>query len=194
MKPCNPCGDAALSFPCPPSSGGCLAMRILACGQLHRRPECVFLCPDSLPCGARPPFTVLSAVTCGADQWEALPACRGGVRLLLKTPVSLRVRDGCGTVIPMDLTLQAELTLRCRCPENELWRGQYFVQSAVRPWRGRLPRQNNGWEIPLEWLAQGFVLSPGVQPFPDPCRCADPRPLYPPAPCDQRFDESPFYD
>ncbi|MBQ9264844.1 MAG: hypothetical protein IJ189_11650 [Clostridia bacterium] len=183
MKHCHP------APPCPPMQpmcGGYLMQRILACGKLHRRPECVFLCPDQLPRDARPPFTVTDAALCGQPHWEELPCrCRGSIALLVNIPVTLRIRDGCGRQFTVDTTLEAELTLRSCAPEADIWQGQIFVQAAVRPFRGCLPRQGDGRDVAVELIIAGYLLSPCAVPGPDrPNCCPDPRPLYP----QPRFD------
>ena len=160
----------------PPPGGGYLLQRILACGKLHRRPECVFLCPDLLPRDAQPPFSMPDAAVCGTPQWQELPrrGCRG-LTLLVNVPVALRLQDRCGCVFQAELPLEAELTLHERFPEKESWRGQVFIQSAVRPWNRSIANQGNDREVALEWLVEGLSPCPVSG---GPC-CPDPRPLYP---------------
>ena len=162
--------------------------RILAGGKTCKRPACVSLCPDRLPSGAQPPFSVTEAGVCGPVRWQEIPSCRRGVlALLCLVPVALRLTDACGRCFSVDASAEEELTLCYRCPENEGWRGQIFVQAAARPWR-RTPcarrcacgsAMPDPFQAPIELLLEGYLLSPcavgGAAPLP----CPDPRPLYP---------------
>lgn len=181
MKPCNP-WDRPCPAPCPPPPcrDGFLFQRILACGKLHRRPECVF-CKNLLPPQAQPPFRVLEANVNGPCTWrETSCACnRYGLSLQVTVPISLRLEDSCGRRFSVDVPLEEELTLRPQCPNAELWHGQIFLQAAVCPWRGCGPRQGNEWDVTLELLLEGYLLSPCPVRCPTPACPPDPRPLYP---------------
>ncbi len=144
----------------PPPGGGYLLQRILACGKLHRRPECVFLCPDLLPRDAQPPFSVPDAAVCSTPQWHELPR-RGcsGLTLLVNVPVALRLQDRCGRVFQAELPLEAELTLHERCPEKESWRGQVFIQSAVRPGTAAWPTRETTGRSPWSGWWKGCPLA-----------------------------------
>ena len=165
--------------PCFPG-GGFLMQRILACGRLHRRRQCYPLCLAALPDCAEPPLTVLEVSVSGAPQWQEAPCYqRGGVTLLVTVPLCLRLRDARGQLFSVPSRLEEELFLRANCAQAEYWRGQIYVQAAVRlAGRATLRCPHEG-EVPLEVLIEGYLLSPcamGGQG--GPC-CPEPKPWYP---------------
>ena len=154
--------------------------RILACGKLHRPRQCYSLCLDHLPAPARPPFTVVDAAVSAAPCWTEMPCCqRGALRLEVTVPLTLRVRDGCGRFYTASATLEDELRLRLSCPENECWRGQIFVQAAVRLCGNCCPCDPGCCEAPLEVMLEGYVLAPCAMGVPAPSCRPEPRPWYP---------------
>lgn len=161
--------------------------RILAAGQACRGPCALFLCPDLVPRDAQPPFTVLEAGVCGAVQWQEIPCRRrDGLMLLANVPVALRLRDDRGRVFSAEASAEEELFLQYRCPEKDGWRGQIFVQAAVRPWRARCRSLHcDSCQVLIELLLEGYLLSPCAVGCPETPACRpDSRPLYP----QSRFD------
>lgn len=184
MNPCNPCRPAS-PRPDGPSGSRYLMQRILAAGKALRRPAEIAFCPGQIPREARPPFTVTEAWVRGQPQWQEISCCRrDAIRLLVRISLALRLRDACGICFSADTEAEEELTLLCRCPGNDLWRGQIFVQASVRPWRGCSCFRGDNCRLPLELLIEGYLLSPCPVGCPDRPACPDSRPLYPQA----RFD------
>lgn len=187
MKHCHPCGVPAPPPP-PPMENCCggsyLMQRILAGGRLIRRPCWVTPCPDGFPRCAQGPWTVTEAGVCGAVQWQEIPSRRrGGLTLLIHVPLTLRLRDRCGACFSVDAAAEEELFLRFRCPENEGWRGQIFVQAAARPYRAcACQRETDLCRLPVELLAEGFLLIPCAVGCREQPPCPEPRSLYPRSP------------
>ena len=182
-QPAPPCG-------CPPDApslrGNFLMQRILGCGKLHRRRQCYPLYLTGLPAQANPPFQVVDAMVSASPRWEEQPCHeRNAILLRVTVPLTLRVRDDCGCFFTAESSLEEQLRIRLSCQEGEWWRGQIFVQAAVRPWGSACACQQNGCDLPLELLLEGFVLSPctmGTSACPPPC--PDSLPWYP----QPRFD------
>ncbi len=177
-------GDCERILPgLPRCPGGYLMQRILACGGIHRRRQCYPLCLNELPDQARPPITVADAAVCAAPQWEE--ACcrdRRGLDFLVTVPLLLRVRDGAGCICTVQSFLQERLRLCPRAPERECWRGQVYVQAAVRLC-GCAPCRENPCQVPLEVLIEGYILAPcalGAAPFCPPQKPWYPQPRYDP--------------
>ncbi len=202
VSDCRPCGGVRLpARPGPPGRpepdedrflqpglprcpGGYLMQRILASGCLHRRRQCYPLCLRGLPEPLCPPLTVADAFVCAAPQWEET-CCRDhtGLDFLVTVPLLLRLRDGAGRVSSAQSWLQENLRLCPRTPQRECWRGQVFVQAAVRL-AGRAECREECCSVPLEVLIEGYLLAPcALNPCPD-RNCPPPRPWYP----QPRFD------
>ena len=176
-----PCPDRGWAEGCaslPP--GGFLMQRILASGRMHRRRQCYPLCLEEVPPEARPPYAVVDAMACGMPGWTEVNCPeRGAILLQVTVPLALRLRDGGGCVFQARSTLRECLKLRLACPEAECWRGQIFVQAAVRLCGGACPAEHGQCETPLEVLLEGWMLSPCTMGRPQPAPCPDARPWYP---------------
>ena len=176
-----PCPD--LSHPTfPPAElprcpGGYLMQRILASGCVHRRRQCYPLSLNGLPepgCGT---ISVVDAAVCAPPQWEEA-FCRDALDFLVTVPLLLRVRDGNGGVCGAQSCIQERLRLYPKASARECWRGQMFVQAAVRL-AGCAACRENPCPVPLEVLIEGFILAPSVL---DACAapaCPPPKPWYP---------------
>lgn len=176
-RPCPPCPEA----PEPLSSccGGFLMQRIIAVGRLHRRRKCAALCLDGLPSQAQPPFTVVEVSLRALPSWEEMPRrCPQGLALLVQLPLQVRVRDGCGRTYTVSSAIEEELPLRFECPQNECWRGQPFVQAAVRLAGRACPCGGCQCDVPLEVLLEGYILAPCTLGRPS-NGCPPSRPWYP---------------
>lgn len=159
-----------------------LMQKILASGQLHRR--CSLDIPDfcAFPDGVQPPYTVTDAFLCGDPAWRE-DSCmdRCGLRLQVTLPVCIRLSDACRCSFTVPDRIEETLVLRpCRSVQD-CWRGQIYLQAAVRLACSprRLPEKCAG--IPLELLVSGYLLCACPTRPVDPCW--DQRPLFPPAPC-----------
>ncbi len=125
------CG-CARPQPFPSFCGGYLMQRVFAAGTLRRR-ICHSLCLDGLPAQAQAPFSVTDASLCGQPRWEETPCSDPrSLRLRVFMPLLFRVRDGCGCDYCLTDELEVNLSLRASCPPDHCWRGQPFVQAAVR--------------------------------------------------------------
>ena len=169
--PCDP-------TPCLP---GCFLMqRILASGRLHRRRQCYPLCLGDLPSDARPPFTVLDVAACAFPQWEECPdSGRQGFLFRVTVPLSVRLRDGCGRTYVIQSFLEERLCLRAEGPAAPCWRGQCFVQAAVRLAGRPCPCDDSPCSVPLEVLLEGYSLAPCTVGRSDRPICPPARPWYP---------------
>ena len=181
-----PCPDSSpSSFPpvgLPPCPGGYLMQRILASGCVHRRRQCYPLRLDGLPEHGCGPVTVMDAAVCASPQWEEA-SCRDQMEFLVTVPLLLRVRDENGCVGGVQTCLQERLRLCPRAGARECWRGQMFVQAAVRL-AGCAACRENPCPVPLEVLVEGYILAPSIL---DACAappCPPPKPWYP----QPRFD------
>lgn len=188
LPPCDGRKNACQSIGCgdrPRPQGSFLMQKILACGQLHRRRFCYSLCVTGLPCQAVPPFQVIDAAVCGQPRWEEI-ACheRGAVLLEVTIPLCLRIRDCQGCVFTAESSIRDQIRLRLSCPEQECWRGQIFVQAAVRFCGPACESTDACFDVPLETLVEGYILSPCAMGAPCPPPCPEPRPWYP----QPRFD------
>ena len=159
-----------------------LMQKILASGQLHRR--CFLDSPDlcGLPEGAQPPFTVTDVFLCGDPAWRE-DGCmdRYGLRLEVTLPLCIRLSDACRCFFTVTDLITERLVMHPCQSAQDCWRGQIYLQAAVRmacPPR-RLQEKCAG--IPLEVLLNGYLLCACPTRPVDPCR--DHRPLFPPAPC-----------
>lgn len=153
--------------------------RIIASGRLHRRRDCVPLCFCGLPSQAQPPFTVVDVCVCAAPQWEDAPCDdRRGMTLQVLLPLRLRVRDGCGRVYAASSEMKENVPLRFDCPPTECWRGQPYVQAAVRLAGCPGPCDGCRCEVPLEVLVEGYILAPCALGRPERA-CPPPLPWYP---------------
>lgn len=182
------------SPPCPPPvPSGCscgesrfLLPKILASGKMHRHRQCYPLCLSCLPREAAPPFTVADAIVCGQPVWQEIPCHeRGGILLSVTLPLSLSLRDANGCPLNASSSIEEKLRLRFSCRENECWRGQIYVQGAVRLCGcGSISCDGCG-DVPLEVMLEGYILAPcqiGSPACPPPC--PEGRPWYP----QPRFD------
>ena len=187
MSPnCAPCGNQACSPPQP--RGQYLIQKIIGSGKLHRRSQVYCLYPACIPAQARPPFTVVDVITAGDPAWEEAP-CPERCALLIRVfiPLLVRIRDCNGCLYTVSARIEDEFRLRVSCPEHECWRGQIFVQAAVRLCGSacRCSCAEEGIRTPLEVMVEGFLLVPcpvgtGQPP------CPPPKPWYP-EPCQDRF-------
>ena len=180
---CAPPPDAPMDA-CAPAF---LLQKILAAGQMHRR--CaqypVNLC--SLPEDAQPPFTVNGVFLCGQPSWREEECFeRRGIRLRVTLPVGIRVQDACCKSYVISQQIEEGLALHPVRSASDCWRGQIWLQAAVRlACPPRSIREPCG-DIPLEVLINGYLLcacqSRPVSP------CGDRRPLYPPSICSPGMD------
>ena len=162
-----------------PACGGFLMQRVFAAGALRRR-VCFSLCLEGLPQQARTPFAVTDAAPGGPPRWEEI-SCRDprGMLLRVSVPLLFRVRDGGGCDYCLTDELEEDLTLRLQCPPDSCWRGQPFVQAAVR-----LASRANACggcrcDVPLDILIEGYILAPCVMGRPELPDCPPSRPWYP---------------
>jgi len=167
--------------PGPPAWGGYLMQRVFAAGTLRRR-VCHSLCLEGLPESAQPLFTVIDACLCGPPRWEEAP-CRDPRGLLLRVsiPVQFQVRDARGCTYCLTDEIEENLPLRVNCPPDNCWRGQPFVQAAVRM-AGRVSPCGCGCrcDVPLDVVIEGYILVPCVMGRPDaPPPCPPSKPWYP---------------
>ena len=167
--------------PFPPGCGGYLMQRVFAAGALRRR-VCHSLCLEALPQQTQAPFTVTEAALCGPPRWEEAP-CRDprGMLLRVSIPVQFQVRDGGGCAYCLNDEIEENLPLRVQCPPDNCWRGQPFVQAAVRM-AGRSSPCGCGCrcDVPLDVVIEGYILVPCVMGRPDaPPPCPPSRPWYP---------------
>ena len=154
--------------------------RILASGTAHRRRQCYPLCLPALPDGARPPLTVLSVSVCAQPQWEETDcASHRGLAILVTVPLTVRARDACGRIYSLTTYLREELALRSRGPEAACWRGQVFVQAAVRLAGRAEIGCGSPCEIPLEVFLEGYMLAPCAVNSCGAPACPPPKPWYP---------------
>ncbi len=94
-------------------------------------------------------------------------------------PLLFRVRDGCGCDYCLTDELEVNLSLRASCPPDHCWRGQPFVQAAVRL-AGRATPCGCRCDVPLDVVIEGYVLAPCVMGRPDaPPPCPPSKPWYP---------------
>ena len=160
--------------------GGFFMQRILACGKLHRRSQCCEVCLSALPPEARPPYRVTDVAVCSCPQWEeADEEWRNALSLLVTVPLKVRLRDAGGRCYAVPASITQSLCLRCECPARECWRGQIFVQAAVRLSCRPQPCDQKACALPLEVLLEGYVLSPCAVNCGNRPACHDTRPLYP---------------
>lgn len=153
--------------------------RVLASGRLHRRRQCYPVCLNEMPACAQAPFTVLDVCACASPQWEECAEgglCAPAIRVAV--PLSLRVRDGGGRTYAIQSFLEERLRLTPECPVQQCWRGQCFVQAAVRLAGRCCPCEGSPCRLPLEVLIEGYLLSPCTVGRPD-GRCPSPLPWYP---------------
>lgn len=166
---------------CKSPAGSFLMQRILASGALHARCRPYPLCFDT-PCGVRPPLSILSVSESGPPRWEEKSCCERGCRTLCVTlPLCLTIRDPCGRHFQVSSEITEEVRLHLRCPEEEAWRGQLFVQGAARLCRAECPC---GKEVPLEVRIEAYLLAPCAVGAPCPPPCPPQKPWYP----QPRFD------
>ena len=168
-------------FPCAPQPpGGFLMQRILAFGRLHHPRQCYSLRLAGLPCQALAPFTVTDAAVCAPPRWEEMPCReRGALLLRVTVPLTVRVQDGSGCVFTAESALEEQMRLRMYCPDSECWRGQIFVQAAVRLCGRCAGCCGETCDVPLEVMMEGYVLASCAMGRQEPPCCPDPRPLYP---------------
>ena len=166
--------------PVPPACGGYLMQRIIASGRLHRRRACVPVSLAALPEQDAPPYTVMEVCVCAPPRWEEIPSRRCDSLLLRVTvPLNVRVRDGCGNLYCVSSDITEELCLRCDCPPAECWRGQPYVQAAVRLAGRACPCECECCEIPLEIFMEGYILCPSTWGQEHRPACPPSRPWYP---------------
>ncbi|MBR4539574.1 MAG: hypothetical protein IKO52_12140 [Clostridia bacterium] len=167
--------------PAPPTWGGYLMQRVFAAGTLRRR-VCHSLCLEALPQQAQAPFTVTDAALCGPPRWEEAP-CRNprGMLLQVSIPVQFQVRDAQGCTYCLTDEIEENLPLRVQCAPDSCWRGQPYVQAAVRlAGRANPCGCDCRCEVPLDVLIEGYILAPCVMGRPDaPPPCPPGRPWYP---------------
>lgn len=174
-RPGGPCGCPPPAPPRP--SGAFLMQRILGKGQLHKRRSCYSLCL----CAYKESdcLQLLDAAVSGNPRWEELPCHeRGAVLLQVTIPLLLRIRDANGCIFTSESSLDEELRIRLSCREEEAWRGQIFVQGAVRL-SGCARIQDGCFHAPLEVFLEGFILSPCAVGPSCPPPCPEPKPWYP---------------
>ena len=156
--------------------------RILASGCIHRRRQCYPLCLNGVTEQARPPVSVMDVAVCAAPQWEE--ACgwnRRGLELLITVPLLIRLRDGAGCASTAQSCLQETLRLIPKAPERECWRGQVYVQAAVRL-AGCAACRDDPCSVPLEALIEGYILAPIAVNAASPV-CPYPQKPWYPQPC-----------
>ncbi|MBE5782353.1 MAG: hypothetical protein E7329_03445 [Clostridiales bacterium] len=178
---CRPGGGCYSPEP-PRPSGAFLMQRILGKGQLHRRRACYSLCLCA--CSSHDHLQLLDVTVSGNPQWEEIPCHeRGAILLQVTVPLLLRIRDENGCVFSKESSLNEQLRIRLSCREEESWRGQIFVQAAVRL-AGCARMQAGCFEAPLEVMLEGYILSPCAMGASCPPPCPEPKPWYP----QPRFD------
>ena len=160
--------------------------RILASGCVHRRRQCYPLRLNGLPEPGCGPVSVVDAAVCAPSKWEE-SFCRDALDFLVTVPLILQVRQENGCVCGVQSCIQEQLRLCPKASAWECWRGQMFVQAAIRL-AGCTACRENPCSVPLEVLIEGYILAPSVL---DACAapaCPPSKPWYP----QPRFD--PWYD
>jgi len=169
-------------------SAAFLMQRILASGQLHRRCQCYPVCLNDLPPQACPPYTVTDVFLCGEPKWrEDGCSLHFGTSLEVTLPVAVRVRDGDGRAYVIAAQIEECLRLRPECPRQECWRGQIYLQAAVRLANRCHPCDGAQCAVPMEVLLSGYLLCACPSRPMGPGPCADPRPWYPQPICKTMF-------
>ena len=164
-----------------PPAGPFLMQRILASGNLHLRCH-PYPLPFDAPCGARPPFTLLSVAEKGAPCFEEKPCCEQGCILLCVTlPLEVCLLDSGGRRFTAASQVREEIRLRQTCPPAEAWRGTFFVQGAARLCRAGCACGKN---VPLDLCIEAYLVSPCAVGAPCPPPCPPQKPWYP----QPRFD------
>ena len=163
-----------------PGCGGYLMQRIFASGTLRRR-VCHSLCLEALPQQAQAPFAVTDAALCGPPRWEEVPSRdHRSILLRVSIPLRFRVRDACGCDYCLTDELEENLSLRVQCQPDSCWRGQPFVQAAVRlAGRANPCGCDCRCDVPLDVVIEGYILAPCVMGRPDRPECPPSRPWYP---------------
>ena len=183
-RPCRPEPPVEPDGVCPSAF---LMQRILASGHIHRRNQCYPVCLSGLPAQAQAPFTVTDVLQNGDPVWQedGCPSVRG-MTLRLSIPLAVRLRDACGCAYSVSSCVEEKLHLRPEGPPQECWRGQVYLQSAVRLSSRCAPCGDAQCSVPLEVIVCGYLLCACPSRSPAPL-CADPRPLYPHMPCPRSF-------
>ena len=164
MKPLSPppCGCPP-PLPYPPRKDTCekyLMQRILASGKLHQRCKAYSLCLDSMPCTGSPPFTLVDATVSGQPIWQELPCHqRATMQIQVTVPLLLRFRDSAGCISVLHSSLDEQLLLHCISPDAENWRGQIYVQAAVRSCSCVQLCTPGPLDARLEVILEGYVLT-----------------------------------
>lgn len=188
MKPFGSCcAFHPPQSPCPPPecAGNFLMQRILAGGKLHRRCQCYSLYPDSLPCDGTAPYTLVDAALSAAPTWQEIPCHERGTLLLqVILPLALRLRDSTGCLSTAHAAIEEQLRLHCSVPEAECWRGQIYVQGAVRPCGCAQICQSGVFDARLEVVLEGFLLA----------ACPMGAPAHPPCPAQKPWYPQPRFD
>ena len=114
-------------------SGGYLLPRVVGKGKAELRGLRRTLQLDAMPCGAQPPYALLSVWAEGKAQWSCKPVADGGsVQLTIKIPLQCEVRDSCGRISWAQSRIEAEACLRMNCSPR-IWReAQIMLQPCVR--------------------------------------------------------------
>lgn len=188
MKPIGPCcGIPTPKAPCPapPPTGRFLMQRILASGKIHRRCQCYALCPDSFPCDGHPPYTLVDAALSASPLWQEIPCHeRNALLLQIRLPLALKVRDNAGCISIIHTEIAEQLRLHCAISESECWRGQIYVQGAVRPCGCAQFCPPGPVDARLEVMLEGFLLVSCPMGVPPQQACPQHKPWYP----QPRFD------
>lgn len=177
--PCR-CKPTSRPGPWPEHAASFLMQRILASGKINRRCQCYSLSLDTLPCQGNPPFTVIDAALGGNPIWQEIPCHERGVMLLQVTlPLVLRIRDGCGNVFTAASSLEEKIRLRIFCPEQQCWRGQIFVQAAVRLCTPAPINPEGCFDARLDVCLEAYLLSACALRGPEKPACPPSKPWYP---------------
>ncbi len=175
------CGCPPPEPPCP--SQGFLMQRILGKGRLHKRQGCYSLC--ICDCRENDGLQLADAAVCGQPRWEELPCHeRGSVLLHVHLPLLLKIRNAQGCIFTAESSLEEQLKIRLSCRAEESWRGQIFVQGAVRLCGRSCLGDSGCFRASLELLLEGYILSPCAVGAPCPPPCPENKPWYP----QPRFD------
>lgn len=196
-KPCRTLPDeserhgaaAKRHIPCPPPGKPCkpggtkmesvLLQKIVSCERRTIPNLCAELVLEGLPCQAEPPFSLVAVQQSGAQPWwtplnDHGPDHRMPIRVHI--PLCCQVRDSCGKLYSAASVVEAEVTLRFRCPPSESWKHSIFIIPCVRLLAGECCSEDACFHARLEISLELYLLRP------EPCMMRRPEPPCPELP------------